>query len=118
MTDLPEIAGDVTFIVTLEVREEAVGRFLDLLHPVLDAMRHEPGFVNAVLHRDPAEANRFMIYETWGDLDDVVRVQMHRDYRQAYWSALPDLLRTERVIQVWQPVRSDFGKPIETIVAQ
>lgn len=104
--------GTVSFVVELAVRPDAVDTFLDLLTPVLDAMRHEPTFVNAVLHRDPEDPARFMIYETWRDLDDVVRVQMHRSYRKAYWERLPDLLRTERTVSVWRPLRADFRSPV------
>lgn len=109
MEAIPDISGTVTFVVVLEIREAAIARFLELLNPVLDAMRHEASFVSAVLHRDPSDPGRFMLYETWTDLDDVVRVQMGRDYRQAYWAELPDLLRSERGVQIWQPVRSDFA---------
>jgi quinol monooxygenase YgiN len=99
----------VAFTVTLHVKPGQEQRFLDLLTPVLDAMRHEATFINAVLHRDPEDPTRFMLYETWADLDDVVEVQLKRGYRRAYHEALPDLLRTERGIGVWQPMRADFA---------
>lgn len=99
---------DVTFIVTLVLKPGCEVEFLDLLTPVLDAMRHESTFINAVLHQDPEDPSRFMIYETWADLDDVVQVQMHRDYRKAYWERLPDLLREPRQIQTWTPLRRDL----------
>ena len=99
--------GTIAFIVSLHVRPGCEEEFLALLAPVLDAMRHEPTFVNAVLHRDPADPTRFMLYETWTDLNDVVEVQMKRPYRQAYEARLPDLLREPRQAQVWQPLRGD-----------
>ncbi len=99
---------DVTFIVTFALKHSCEEEFLDLLTPVLDAMRHEPTFINAVLHQDPEDPSRFMLYETWADLDDVVQVQMHRDYRKAYWERLPELLREPRQIQTWAPMRRDF----------
>ena len=101
----------VAFTVTLHVRPGQEQRFLDLLTPVLNAMRHESTFINAALHRDPADPTRFMLYETWADLDDVVRVQLKRDYRSAYHAALPGLLRSEREIAVWHPVRADHADP-------
>jgi quinol monooxygenase YgiN len=101
--------GDVTFLVTIALKPGAEEEFLDLLVPVLDAMRHEPTFVNAVLHRDPEDPTRFMLYETWADLDDVVEVQMHRQYRKAYWDRLPALLREPRRIETWRPMRRDFA---------
>lgn len=76
--------------------------------PVLDAMRHEATFINAVLHQDPEDPTSFMLYETWADEEDVVQVQIHRDYRKAYWDRLPDLLREPREIRSWRPLRGDF----------
>jgi quinol monooxygenase YgiN len=99
----------VAFTVTLHVKPGREAEFLDLLTPVLDAMRHEPGFINAVLHRSPDDPTLFMIYETWADLDELVQVQIPRAYRQAYIAALPDLLRQERGVTIWQPMRGDFA---------
>ena len=100
---------NVAFTVTLHVKPGREAEFLDLLAPVLDAMRHEPSFINAVLHRSPDDPTLFMIYETWTDRDELVQVQIPRDYRQAYIAALPDLLRQERGVTVWHPMRGDFA---------
>ena len=100
-------AGPIAGTVILTVKPGMEGAFLALLHPVLDAMRHEATFINAFLHRHPDEPNRFMLYETWADLEDLMEVQMHRPYRQAFWDKLPELLATPREITVWQPMRSD-----------
>ncbi|OWJ66945.1 putative quinol monooxygenase [Inquilinus limosus] len=102
----------VAIIVTLHVKPGREAEFLGLLTPVLDAMRHEPGFINAVLHRSPDDPTLFMIYETWADLDELVQVQIPRAYRQAYIAALPDILRQERGIAIWQPMRGDFATAI------
>jgi quinol monooxygenase YgiN len=101
--------NNVTFILTLHVKPGYEDEFLRLLAPILDAMRHEPTFVNAVLHRHPDDPTRFMLYETWTDLDDVKNVQVHRDYRKAYLDRLPDILAEPRGIEFWKPVRSDFA---------
>lgn len=103
-------AGSVPLAVTvsLRVRPDRVEEFLSLLTPVLDAMRHEPTFVNAALHRDPEDPAHFMVYETWADRGDLVEVQMRRPYRAAYEARLPELLRDPRRAQVWQPLRGDF----------
>lgn len=98
----------VSFLVTLQVRPESLEEFHSLLTPLLDAMRQEPSFVNAVLHRDPEDPAGFLIYETWRDLEEVVQVQLERPYRAAYHARLPALLREERGIQVWKPLRGDF----------
>jgi quinol monooxygenase YgiN len=95
-------------IVSIHVKPGYEQEFLRLLTPVLDAMRHEATFINAVLHQDPEDPTRFMLYETWADRDDLSRVQIHREYRKAYWARLPEILREPRQIQIWQPLRGDF----------
>lgn len=102
-------SGPVAFIVSLHVKPGCEDEFLSLLTPVLDAMRHESTFINAVLHRDPADPTRFMIYETWADLTDVAEVQVKRDYRRAYEARLPDLLHEPRQVQIWRPERTDVA---------
>lgn len=96
-----------TYVITFHLKAETHMKFLPLLATVLDAMRHEVTFVNAVLHRDPESADTYMLYETWLDGEDVLNVQMHRPYRQAFWDALPELLAKPRQIQVWKPIRTD-----------
>ena len=97
----------IVYIVRLDVRPEQIDRFLVLLDGVLDAMRHEENFREAVLHRDPETPHRFMLYEAWADHDDVLQVQLHRPYRQAYHDALPGLLASPREVSVWRPIRAD-----------
>jgi quinol monooxygenase YgiN len=99
--------GPVTFVITFRVKPEHAEEFHALLSPVLDAMRHEATFINAVLHRDAQDPSRVMLYETWSDLDDVVNEQIHRDYRQAYWDRLPELLMETQRIETWYPTRID-----------
>jgi quinol monooxygenase YgiN len=110
----PRASGDrspskeLAIIVSLHVQAGREAEFLNLLTPVLDAMRHEPTFINAALHRDPEDPSRFMIYETWADPEELVQVQLKRDYRKAYEARLPDLLREPRHVQLWRPLRGDF----------
>ena len=42
----------ITYVITFNVRPERREAFLSLLTGVLDAMRHEPMFHEAVLHQD------------------------------------------------------------------
>lgn len=102
----------VTYLIEFAIRPSERERFLELLNGVLDAMRHEPMFHQAVLHSDPADENRMMLYETWEDHDDVLEVQVKRPYREAWHAALPDLIEGERKISVWRPVRSDRSASI------
>ena len=104
----------VTYVIKFQVIPDQRARFLLLLEGVLDAMRAEPEFREAVLHRDPQSDCRFMLYETWEDHDDVVKVQLHRPYRQAWHTALPTLLEEERDIEVWESLRADRAQAVAT----
>ena len=97
----------VTYLIEFHVVPDRRDRFLELLAGVLDAMRKELTFHQAILHRDPGSEHRFMLYETWESHDDVVNVQLHRPYRRAWHDALPTLLERERDITVWEPMRAD-----------
>ncbi len=107
--DRPDGAGaslaPVVYVVTVDLKPGCTAEFLTLLTPLLDAMRHEESFIDAVLHRDPATPDRFMLYETWADHDEVLAVQMNRAYRQAYAQRLPALLARPREVRIWRPLR-------------
>ena len=97
----------VTYLIKFQVVPAQRGRFLEFLGGVLDAMRGEPTFHEAVLHRDPASEHRFMLYETWESHEDVLNVQLHRPYRRAWHDALSAVLQQERDITIWEPIRAD-----------
>jgi autoinducer 2-degrading protein len=97
----------VTYVIKFSVAPGQEQRFLELLEGVLDAMRNEPEFHEAILHRDPANAAKFMLYETWEDHDDVLNVQIHKPYRKAFHDALPTVLAEPRDIEIWEPIRAD-----------
>ena len=97
----------VTYLIKFDVKPGQRERFLALLGDVLDEMRNEVTFRDAVLHRDLQSEYRFMLYETWESHHDVMNVQIHRPYRKAWHDALPEILAAERDISVWEPVRSD-----------
>ncbi|MES2034600.1 MAG: putative quinol monooxygenase [Pseudomonadota bacterium] len=99
----------VTYVIVFNVRPTEQDRFLTLLGEVLDAMREETMFEEAILHRDPAKPHRYLLYETWRSHQDVLDVQLHRPYRAAWHAALPALLASERQISVWEPLRGDRG---------
>lgn len=106
----------ITYIITFDVVAQQRSRFLSLLEGVLDAMRSEPIFHEAVLHSDPVSNCRFMLYETWEDHDDVLNVQLQRPYRQAWHEALPELLERDRDISIWKPVRSDRARVFRSAI--
>ena len=97
----------VTYLIQFDVIPEQRAFFLSLLSGVLDAMRSEATFHEAILHRDPQNENRFLLYETWQDHDDVLEVQLQRPYRHAFHQALPTVLRQPRDISIWIPLRAD-----------
>jgi autoinducer 2-degrading protein len=96
----------VTYVIEFQVVPAQTSRFLELLNDVLDAMRSEPMFHQAVLHRDPQSEHRFMLYETWESHEDVLGIQLHRPYRRAWHDALPTLLVQDRDITIWEPIRA------------
>ena len=98
----------VTYAIKFKVVPEQRGEFLERLALVLDAMKHEPMYHLAVLHRDPSDENSFFLYETWESHDDVVTVQLHRPYRADWHAALPRLLEGEREIGIWEPIKADW----------
>ncbi len=100
----------VTYLIHFDVVPDQRERFLNLLNGVLDAMREEPMFHNAILQRDAENENRFLLLETWEDHDDVLNHQLSRPYRQAYHDALPELLIGPREFTVWTPLRADYRK--------
>src|SRR5688572_21292569 len=100
----------VTYLIHFDVVPDQRDRFLTLLNGVLDAMRDEPMFHNAILQQDAENESHLLLLETWEDHDDVLNVQLKRPYRQAYHDALPELLRSEREITVWTPLRADYRK--------
>ncbi len=97
----------VTYLITFDIMPDKRAEFLTLLNEVLDAMRGETTFREAILHCDPEKEDRYMLYETWESHDDVVEVQLARPYRRRWHEALPELLRRERTVTIWQPLRSD-----------
>jgi quinol monooxygenase YgiN len=97
----------VTYLIQFDVIPEQREFFLSLLSGVLDAMRSESTFHEAILHRDPQNDNRFLLYETWQDHDEVLEVQLKRPYREAFHQALPSVLQQPRDISIWVPVRAD-----------
>ncbi len=96
----------VTYLIHFDVVPGQRERFRSLLDGVLDAMRSEPMFNQAILHQDPENQNRYLLLETWEDHDDVLAVQLQRPYRHAYHDALPDLLATPRDVSIWHALRA------------
>ena len=101
----------VTYVIKFKVVPDQRAKFLALLHHVLDTMKSEPMYHAAVLHRDPACENTFLLTETWESHEDVLNVQINRPYRQEWHAALPQLLEGEREIGIWEPIKADWRRP-------
>ena len=93
----------VTYIIKFNVVPDQRGRFLELIGGVIANMRSETTFHFAELHQDPASPNRFMLYETWESHEDVLEVQLARQYREEWHRSLPELLVEDREIEIWGP---------------
>ncbi|MBP6892916.1 MAG: antibiotic biosynthesis monooxygenase [Pseudacidovorax sp.] len=96
-----------TYVITFHVKPAEVRRFHALLDGVLDAMRGEATFVRAALHVDPDRPYMFQLHETWSDRQDVLTVQLQRDYRRAWHAALEEILAEPRSIAIWTQLRAD-----------
>jgi len=98
---------EFAIVVSFHVKPDSLSEFLELLMPIIDAVRHEPTFINHFLHQDPEDPTRLMVYENWTDQDEFYAVQIKRDYRKAY--ELPELLIEPRRVEIWQPMRTDIA---------
>ncbi|WP_018697698.1 putative quinol monooxygenase [Amorphus coralli] len=97
----------VTYAIRFAVRPEHRARFERLLGGVLDRMRHEASFVDAALHANPDDACDVLLVETWQSHEDVLAVQLGRDYRSEWHAALEEILEKPREVSMWQRSRLD-----------
>lgn len=95
-------------LATVPIKPGCEGEYLALVNEVNDAMRHEPTFVNTVLHRSTDDPGLFMLHETWLDREDFFANQMKRPYRAKYEARLPHLLSRPREMKVFEPIRADY----------
>ena len=95
-------------LATFHLKPGCEEEFLAFIDRTNDAMRHEPTFVNTVVHRSADDPHFFMLYETWLDREDFLDVQMKRPYRAEYEARLPELLSQPREMKIFEPLRSDF----------
>ena len=91
----------VTYVIKFNVLPNQRNRFLALLGELIARKRSETTFRFAELHQDPTSTCRFMLYETWESHDDVLDVQLAREYRNEWHRALPELLIGDREIEIW-----------------
>ncbi len=102
---------EFVLLATVPIKVGCELEYLALVNEVNEAMRHEPTFVNTVLHRSADDPGLFMLHETWQNREDFFAVQMRRPYRAKYEARLPELLRAPREMQVFEPLRADYADP-------
>ena len=103
-------ADQFVLLATVPIKRGAEAEYLALVNAVNDEMRHEPTFVNTILHCAADVPGLFMLYETWRDREDFFAVQMKRPYRAEYEARLPELLRAPRRMEVFETLRADFSE--------
>ena len=54
-------------LATVPIKAGREDEYLTLVNAVNDEMRHEPTFVNTVLHRSAEDPGLFMLHETWAE---------------------------------------------------
>ena len=101
------MSNTVSFIVRLPTRPEKRAQMRAMLFDVVDAMSHEPDFVNTWVHEDVNDPDAIVLYETWACTQDYFMAHhLAKPYRAAYEAALPELLSGERSLQFLSGIRA------------
>jgi quinol monooxygenase YgiN len=95
-------------LVYIALKPDFEDEYLSLINGVVDQMRHEASFVNAVVHRSADDPTLFVLHETWLDREEFFAVQMKRPYRQTYEARLPEIMRAPREVKILEPLRREF----------
>ncbi len=105
------VTDQIAFIVRLPGRPEHREELETRLFEVLDAMAHEPDFVNTYCSRAQDDPDTIILFETWAcSAEHFVNVHLKKPYREAYEVELPRLLARERSIEFVTPIRSYPGR--------
>lgn len=105
------MTDSVSFVVTLPGKPDTSARLREMLLQVIDAMSHEPDFVNAWVHRDLDDPHSFIVYETWNcSREFFLAHHLDKSYRLAYEAVLPDLLARPRTLEFMTVIASYPGK--------
>ncbi len=95
----------VKLVVIFKLKSGCSARDFELLDGISVHMQHEPTFIDLVALQDQDNPDTVMLYETWADRDEFENVQMKRDYRDAYWKSMPDLVREPPTVIYMDVVR-------------
>lgn len=101
------MSKNLVFTVQFHVKPEYVQAFKDSLLYVLNSMSVEDTFVSCYLHKDSEDDTKFTVYEIWSEpsMDAFFKNQITKDYRKEYEDNLPDMLQSDRVITVLEPIQ-------------
>jgi autoinducer 2-degrading protein len=82
-----------TVIVSLRVKPEMVGRFLEVVGENSRASRRdEPGCLRFDVHRDNHDPHHFLLYELYADERALTEEHRGTPHYEKWWAALPELL--------------------------
>lgn len=54
-----------------------------------------------------ASLSTSLLFKSWSNHEDVLNVQMKKDYRKEWQAAMPELLARPRDVTIWEAVRAD-----------
>ena len=95
-------------LVRIPVKAGFENEYLSLINAVIDEMRHETSFVNAVVHRSAEDPTVFLLHESWLGRDEFFTVQMKRSCRESYEARLPQIMRAPREITILESLRREY----------
>ena len=94
----------VVLYIRFKTRAGRKNEFRRHLYTLVEAMKGEPSFVNAIIHDDPDHPDDIVIYETWqGTRASWLHHELTKPYRAAYEKTLAELLE-ERAAVFLTPV--------------
>lgn len=101
------MSEQISFVVHLPGKPEARDELFAGLQHVLDAMSHEPDFVNTYLHRSADDPDTLVLYETWAcSTEYFINHHLKKDYRADYERKLGALLKADRRIDWLEPIKA------------
>lgn len=88
----------IVLIVRFTPKAGMYDTFKTSLFELIEAMKHEEGFINAIVHDDVEEPGVLCIYEIWrGTKESFLTVEMAREYRAPYGKIRDTMLDDIRV---------------------
>jgi quinol monooxygenase YgiN len=105
----------VVLYVRFKTKAGKKDEFRQQLYAVIETMKEEPAFVNAIIHDDPNHPDDIVIYETWqGTRESWLKNEFTRPYRASYEKLLAGLLEERDIVFLtpvdeWQQTRKQKG---------